>query len=281
MTAKSTGIIGVSTTTVTGTYKDLADFNFVVEGWVDALSGPQREYATGTRPGRLDTALLSTAPLYKPNEFTVTGAVCSDDPSYTMAALMADAQNLKGWCARVVALKVSTLSTAQFIRCYLTGAFVSHFDVPGKQKAVKVSLTFRALDPVWVSTTLTSNALTTSLTEQALGTAPVRPVITVTGNPSAFSLTYANSAGTTVQTLALASLTTSGATSLVIDMDALTVVQTVSGVAGSAVSKITTGDFFALDPADADTVTPTWPKVLYAATGSVSAVSCAYRKSYF
>jgi hypothetical protein len=282
MTAKATGIVSVSVTTTTGTYKDLADFNFAVDGWTDLLSGPQRTYATGSRPGRLDTALLATPALYKPNELTITGTVCSDSPSYAMSDLIADVQNLKGWCARTVALKVSTLNSAAFLSCSLTGAFVSHFDVPGKQRAAKVSLTFQALDPVWYSTTLTTNAITTSLTQQALGTAPVRPVITFTGAPSGLTLTYADSAGTTVQTLVLAGLTTSGATSLVVDMSAMTIVQTVSGTPASVVSKITSGDFFALDPKDADTVTPTWCKLVYSLSGgSVSAVACAYRKAWY
>jgi hypothetical protein len=275
-------IVSVSTSSVTGTYKDLADFGFVVEGWTDVLSGPAREYQTGTRPGRIDTVLLSTDPLYKPGEFRVFGTVCSRSPSYTLASLVSDVQNLKGWCARAVALKVETFTTSQFIQCKLTGAIVEHFDIPGVQLAAKVSLTFQALDPLWYATSATSNSVTTSLTEQALGTAPVRPVITFTGAPSGLTLTYADSTGTTVQTLTLAGLTTSGATATVVDMANLTVTQTISAVATDAISKITAGDFFALDPKDADTVTPTWCKLMYALSGgSVSAVSCSYRKSYY
>lgn len=277
----SRGLVSVSVTSVSGTYKDLADFNFAVDGWSDVLSGPLREYAEAPRPGRIDTVILSTDPAYRPAEMVVTGTVCSDSPSYTLASLLTDVQNLKGWCARAVAVKVETFTTSQFRQVKLTGATVTHFDIPGKQKAAKVSLTFRAHDPLWYSTSTTSNSLTTSLTEQSIGTAPVRPVITFTGAPGGLTLTYANSAGTTVQTLTLAALTTSGATQTVVDMANLTVIQTISGVATDAVSKITSGDFFALDPADSDTVTPTWCKVMYALSGgSVSAVTCAYRKAY-
>jgi hypothetical protein len=271
------GIVSVSVTTIGGSYKDLADFEFTAEGWSDMESGPVREYTEGTRPGRLDTALRSVDPLYKPRDVVVVGTVTGS----TFAAHMTALRALKGWAARCAYLKVSGLDSAVVMGCRLTGVSVESMGVPARTPASRVSLTFRAHDPLWYSTSETSNAITTSLTEQALGTAPVRPVITVTGNPSAFSLTYANSAGTTVQTLALAALATSGATQIVIDMSALTVVQTVSAVAASAVDKITTGDFFALDPADADTVTPTWCKLLYAATGTVSAVSCVYRKLYY
>lgn len=273
-----TGIVSVSVTTVSGTYKDLADFGLTVDGWGDAMSMPSREYPTGSRPGRIGGVKLATTALYKSKQIIITGTVTSD----TFAAHITAISALEGWCARAVALKVSGLDSARFLECNLVNATVTPLGIPAKTPASSVALTFEALESVlWQSTSTTTNSLTTSLTEQALGTAPVRPVITVTGNPSAFSLTYANSAGTTVQTLALAGLTTSGATSIVIDMNALTIVQTVSAVAASVIAKLTTGDFFALDPADADTVTPTWCKVSYAATGTVSAVSCAYRKSYY
>jgi hypothetical protein len=81
--------------------------------------------------------------------------------------------------------------------------------------------------------------------------------------------------------LSLAGLVTASATQIVIDMAAMTVVQTVSAVATNAIGKLTSGDFFALDPKDSDTVTPTWCKLLYTATGTVSAVACVYRKAYF
>jgi hypothetical protein len=272
-----TGIVSVSVTTVAGTYKDLADFGFTADGWGDAESGPLREYPEGTRPGRLDTALLSSSPLYKPRDVIISGTVIAT----TFAAHVTAMRGLKGWAARCVALKVSGLDSAVYMACRLVGVTAIPIGAPARTAASRVSLTFRAFDPLWYATSETSNALTTSLTEQALGTAPVRPIITVTGNPSAFALTYANSAGTTVQTLALAALETTGSTQLVIDMHALTVVQTINAVATNAVRRITTGDFFALDPVDADTVTPVWPKVLYAATGTVTAVGCVYRKAYY
>jgi len=272
------GIVSVSVTTTAGTYKDLADFGYTVDRWQDANSFPPREYTVGSRPGRIGAALLSADPLYEPREVVVSGTVTAD----TFAAHVSAIEALKGWCARAVALKVSALDGTRVLACSLVGATTQAVGIPGKTPASTVSLTFRAVeDPLWYATTVTSNSLTTSFTEQALGTAPVRPVITFTGAPSGLTLTYADSAGTTVQTMTLAALETSGATQTVVDMSALTVVQTISGVATNAISKITTGDFFALDPKDADTVTPTWPKLKYSATGSVSGVTCAYAKAYW
>ena len=271
-------IVSASVTTVTGTYKDLGDFGFTVESWTDALSGPARSFAPAEVPGRTDTTKLSTTPTIKPGQIVITGTVAGD----TMSAYLTNLRNLKGWLVRTVAIKVLALDANVFLEVDQTEAPVIHFGIPGLTPATRVSITFQALKPYWQSTTLEANAIGTSFSEQALGTAPVRPVITVTGNPSAITFTYANSGGTTVQLLTLSGLTTSGATQTVIDCANSTIVSTISGTPTDVIAKLDTStDFFALDPADADTVTPVWPKLKYSATGTVTAVSCSFRKSYW
>jgi phage-related protein len=271
-------IVGVSVTTVSGTYKDLADFSYTVEGWVDALSGPARSFTTASVPGRIETVKLAATPAVKPGQFQIVGTVTGD----TMAAYLANLRNLKGWAVRAVALKLLALDTTTFVEVDQTEAPVVAVGMP-VNLASRVTVTFDVLKPYWQAATATSNAVTTSFTEQPLGTAPVRPVVTFTGAPSGLTLTYADSAGVTVQTLTLAGLTTEGATQTVIDMDAMTVVQTISGVATDAIATLDNAtDFFALDPKDADTVTPIWPKLKYALSGgSVSGVTCAYRACYW
>jgi hypothetical protein len=268
----------VAVTTVAGTYKDLADFGYTVEGWVDALSGPTRSFATAPVPGRIETVKLSSAPAVKAGQFQIVGTVTGD----TMAGYLANLRNLKGWAVRAVAVKLLALDSTVFMEVDQADAPVVAVGMP-INLASRVTVTFDALKPYWQSTSLTSNALTTSFTEQALGTAPVRPVITFTGAPSGLTLTYADSAGTTVQTLTLAGLTTSGATQTAVDCYNSTVIQTISGVATDAISTLDNAtDFFALDPKDADTVTPTWPKLKYSLSGgSVSGVTCVYRKNYW
>lgn len=282
MSPLAPGLVSVSVTTTGGTYKDLADFNAIVENWPDLLSGPTREWLEAVRPGRIDTAELDNDPRYKPADFQIILTVYARTSGYTVASMLTDLRNLKGWMARCIAIKVDAIETAMFKACKCTDIKVEDVGVVGGTPAMRVVCAMHAKDPLWYSTSQTSNALTTSLTEQALGTAPVRPVIAFTGAPSGLTLTYADSAGATVQTLTLAGLETTGATQTVVDMDALTVVQTISAVAANAVDTITSGDFFALDPDDADTVTPTWCKVKYALSGgSVSGVTCVYRKAYY
>lgn len=273
-------IVSASVTTVTGTYKDLADFGFTVEGWVDALSGPSRTFPTAPVPGRLETVKLSTAPAIKPGQFQIIGTVTGD----TMSEYLTNLRNLKGWAVRAVALKILALDSSVFIEVDQAEAPVVSVGMP-TNFAGGVTLTFDALKPYWQAASATSNTITTSFSAQALGTAPVRPVITVTGNPSVVTLTYANSGGTTVQTLTLTGLTTSGATQTVIDCANSTVVTTVSSVATDMIAKLDTAtDFFALDPVDGDysnTASPAHPQLKYSATGTVTNVACVYRAGYW
>lgn len=272
-------IVSASVTTVTGTYKDLADFGFTVETWTDALSGPARSFALGTVPGRLDTVKLATDAAVKPGQIVITGTVAGD----TMSAYLTNLRNVKGWAVDTVALKFLALDANVFVEVDQTEAPVIHIGIPGLTPATRLSITFQSLKPYWQSTSVTSNALSTSLTEQALGTAPVFPVITFTGAPSGLTLTYADSAGTTLKTLTLAGLTTVGATQTVVDCAASTVIQTISGDATDAIDKLVEpSDFFSLRPKDSDRVTPTWCKLKYSLSGgSVSGVTCAYRKAYW
>jgi len=277
MRARS-GIVSAAVGSVTATYKDLADFGFTVESWTDALSGPARSFSTAAVPGRLETVKLAPDPAVKPGQIIVNGTVTGD----TISDYLTNLRNLKGWAVRAVALKLLALDAATFVEVDQTEAPVVHLGIPGLTPATRVSITFQALKPYWQSTTLTSNTLTTGLTEQALGTAPVRPVIRFTGAPTGLTLTYADYLNTTVGTLTLSGLD-AGATYTEIDMDVMSVVQMISGVLTNAIDTLDNAtDFFALDPKDADTVTPTWPKLKYAlAGGSVSGVTCSYRKGWY
>lgn len=286
MSGLAAGLVSVSVTTLGGSYKDLADFNLVVDTWPDVLSGPLREYAQADRPGRIGSVLLSTDATYKPAQFQITGTVYARTSSYSYAAMLTDLRNLKGWVARCAAVKVSGIDSTMVRSCKLTGFTSQDIGIVGSSPAMRVSMTFEGVDPLWYAASATSNDLTTSLTEQALGTAPVWPVITFTGAPSGLTLTYADSAGATVQTLTLAGITTSGATQTVVDCNLSRVVTTISSVETDMISTLDTAtDFFALDPKDGDysnTASPSHPQLKYALSGgSVSGVTCAYQKAYY
>lgn len=277
------GLVSLSVTTGTGTYKDLADFNLVVENWPDLLTGVFREFAQAARPGRIDTASLSNDPTYKPAQFQIVGTVFARSSGWGMPSMLTDLRNLKGWCARATALKVSALDTSMFRNCKCVGFTAKDLGVVGSTPAMSVTMSFEGLDPLWYDTTLTTNNLTTSLSEQPLGTAPSFPIIRFTGAPAGLTLTYADSTGATVQTLTLADLETSGAAYTEIDMGRSSVVQSIGSVVVNAMRRLDpTTHFFALDPQHADVVTPTWCQLKYALDGgSVSGVTCSYRKRWY
>lgn len=274
-----TGIVSVSTSSVTGTYKDLADFGFVVDAHPDVFAWPSLTRPTAQIPGQLASVPLATRPTGALREFRVGGTVVGA----TLAAALANARNLIGWCARAVAVKTAH-DASTFLQVALGNVTAEPLlPLAGSLFGVAVTLTFQATtDPLWRATSLTTNNLTTALTEQALGTAPVAPVIRLTGALTDPTITYADSSGTTVTTLAL-TLTLPGASDYVeIDSAARTVVKSVSSVLSDAIDTISGGDFPVLDPADSDTVTPVWCQLKYAiGGGSVSAATAAYRKAYY
>lgn len=275
MTAKTRNIVLVSATTVTGTYKDLADFNFEVLRVRGPFSQRQATYPEAAMPGRLDGVLLSTRPTGRPREIIVEGTVLSS----STANLTTNIRDLSGWCARAVALQ-TIHDSSTFLEVKQVSCEVEVYDPVGKQKAARVTLTFRATKPLWYHTT--ASAVTfTSNTAMPLGTAPVGPVIRITGTLTNPTVTLKDSTGATVTTLGL-TITQVGASDYVeIDCARQTIIRVVSAVESNAIATLTSGYFFELDPANADTVTPTWPSLSVAyGSGSGTAVS-TFRRAYF
>ena len=271
------GIASLSVTTVTGTYKDVADLGFTVDSWADALSGPTRSFPTAPVPGRVDSVKLSSTPTLKPGQFQLAGTVTGD----TMATYLANLRAVKGWAVRAVAFKLNALDANVFVEVDQSEAPVMSIGMP-VNLAARVTITFDALKPYWQSTTLTSNNLTTSYTEQALGEAPSRPVIRLTGALTNPTVSYADSSGTLVMSIGLTIALAGAGDYVEIDCQNSTVVKSVSSVVSDAAGTLSAGDFFALDPRDADMATPTYCKVKYAITaGSVSSATCTYRKHYW
>ena len=160
---------------------------------------------------------------------------------------------------------------ARFIR-YTVGAFAEN--PYGGQPYVEVTLEFVADDPVWKDVSASSYALSSSDTETPLGSLPSYGVIELTGANSP-TITYKDQAGNTVSTLALSYTWASGETYRV-DLALQTIDKVVSGVRTNAISVYSTGEFFALDPADGVASTSSWPTVAVSTgTGTIY-----YRRSW-
>jgi hypothetical protein len=270
-----TGLVSVSTTTITGTYKDLADFHFAVDA---PTPFAERRVLTpsSSMSGRLSSAALGTRPTGRPRDTRIVGTVISS----SAANRLSDVRNLVGWCARAVALQTH-LDANTFLQVdELTEASSEDLPPTAGRYPARVTLSFMSLDPLWYATSQSAVTFTTD-TAMALGTAPVAPVIRITGTLADPTITLKDHSGATVTTLGL-TITQAGASDYVeIDCGAQTIVRSVSSVLSDAISTLSSGYFFELDPADADTVTPTWPSLSIAyGSGSGTAVS-TYRKAYF
>lgn len=160
---------------------------------------------------------------------------------------------------------------ARFIR-YTVGAFSEN--PYGGQPYVEVTLEFVADDPVWKDRNASSYGLTSSDTEIPLGSLPNYGVIELTGANSP-TVTYKSHTGSTVATLGLSYTWASGETYRV-DLGLQTIDKVVSGVRTNAISVYSTGDFFDLDPVDADASTSSWP-TLSVSTGTATFY---YRRSW-
>jgi len=276
MRARS-GIVSVAVTSVTGTYKDVADFSFTVESWTDALSGPARTFATANVPGNVETVKLSTSPTVKPGEIQIVGTVTGA----TKAAMLTSLRQLKGWAVRAVALKLLALDANTFVEVDQVGAPVVHFSPNGVHPAARVTLTFQALKPYWQSTSLSAVTFTGSATDMPIGEAPSRPVIRLTGAYTNPTVTYKNSAGSTVGSFTLTVTLANAAHYVEIDCARRTIVHN-TGSDADGIALLTAGDFIALDPADADTLTPDWGTLAYTVTaGTVSSATATYRANYW
>jgi phage-related protein len=275
MATYSAGIASVSVTTVTGTYKDLNDFGFIVRTIRGVFDGRVANYPTAELPGRLDTAVLDTSATGSPRDVVVEGTV----EAATIAALTTAIRDLTGWCARAVALK-TVHDTASFLQVKQVTVSTTPPDMQGIVTAHPVTITFRAFDPLWYSTSLSAVSFSAA-TAMPLGTAPSKPVIRVTGAYTNPTITLKNSSAVTVGTMVFTVVLANAAHYIEIDCANRTIVHnTGSNADGSAL--LTSGNFLTLDPSDADTTVPTWPTLEAAVSaGSISSATSTFRKSYF
>jgi phage-related protein len=137
-------------------------------------------------------------------------------------------------------------------------AFVERIPAPAqfitRHKRLSLSVIFP--DPRRYQLSANAEGFSGSATDMPMGTAPVWPSISIAGAATDPLLTYKHDDGTTLATMDF-TITLGGGATLVIDMDAKTIIENPGGI--NRMSNLTAGDFFALDPNDGDFVTSDWP----------------------
>jgi hypothetical protein len=274
------GLLSVSATTETGTYKDLRDFGFVLERPIGVFSSPVVSYASAQLPGVLAGIRLHSTPTGSARSFSIEGNVVAT----SAATLTSRLRDLTGWCARAVAVK-SVHDSSTFLRVRQASVTVDPiYPIAGPDYAARVIIEFEAVDGLWYATSTTTATFTGGAASTALGTAISYPVVRVTGALTNPTITVKDSSGATVATMGLTVVLANAAHYVEIDMTPATgrTIVKHTGSLSTAEDLLTSGDFFGFDPANADTVTPTWGTIEVAVTaGSVSAATAIYRKAYY
>jgi phage-related protein len=240
---------------------DLAAYGLIVRevsGWRD---GGDQKWRSATVLGRDGAVLLDPRPEVSPRDITIQGSVRAPNPSA-----------LVGVWDQIVALLYRNEVTIKLIddTTRTLAVRMTKAELQGRppqflSRFADVTLTMTALDPYWTGASVTTGVTTN--TALALGTAPSRPVVTLTSatNPT---LTYRNAAGATVTTLSL-----TGSGNYVIDCDAMTITKS----AVNAIADLSGGDFLLLDPKDGDFVAGSWPTL--SVTGATASIT--YTKRYY
>ena len=240
-----------------------------VSGWIDA---PELQYAAITVPGRPGQLIINPTPDVAPIRYIARGIVEGTD----VATCRANVDKLKALFASVSGIAVGFLDQpGRAVTAYCT-----HFAHPvvaaqmiSRKIAVEIGLV--AFDPYEYDTAAQNIALTAAAANLALGTGPVRPVITITGASVNPVFTLKNSAGTVIGSLAL-TITTVAGDSLVIDCAKCTI--RLNGV--NRLNALTGGDFFTLDVvAQGVFGSSSWPTLTVAGLGTGTAAA-VYKKAW-
>jgi phage-related protein len=279
MAISAPGLVSVSVTTVTGTYKDLNDFGLIVGATPDVFSGPTRQWANGEMPGVMRAVRLNSLPTGGVSSVTVEGLVVAT----SLANLTSQIRNLKGWCASAVALKTFHDANTYLAVSAVRSTVSVNYPVKGPLYTASASIEFEAADPFWYDTSQTTVTFTGGATATALGSTDSYPVVRLTGAFTNPTITVKNSSGSTVATMVFTIVLANAAHYLEIDCNPVTgrTVVKHTGSLSAAEDTLTSGDFFGFLIANADRLTPTWGTIEASVTaGSISTATAIYRKRY-
>lgn len=266
---------------------DVSTLGYYVEqvgGW---LHGPSRQYPQMALPGRMGNVLASD-PSATARQVRLVGTIRT--AANTVAARMDAEKQLKALAYRgLVRLTVDDDVNAPLCIDGVceAGAIEPKGGHPTTMPATGVELQFTCPDPTWYDVQASIAWAGTSATAIPLGNAPasdsiVRIAAPVwSANVENPTITYSNAGGTTLGTMLFNGLTlTAGQDFLEVDLDRATATLSDAGVRSNAISLLTSGNFFALDPMDGDYVQSAWPRLKVTATAGTPSTTITYRKRW-
>lgn len=209
-------------------------------GWLDIAA---RTHPTVVRPGRAG-AYLSGQIQEQTRKVSLAGWIdAASDAAARSAVDGLRSLLLKAVPATIVLPDSATRQITAYLEAHVTDVGTGPVLI---QRTLKARLDLLLLDPYAYDITTTSVTLGAGVNRALLGTAPSFPVITINGAATNPTISLVRYDGTVLATLTLTITTIAGDT-LIIDMDKKTILKN----GASAISTISAGDFFAMDPATA------------------------------
>ena len=240
-----------------------------ISGWLD---DPARQFAAVSVPGRPGQLIVNPTPDVAVQRCVARGIIEGTD----VAACRANFDKVKalfGASAGVAVAFLDAPGRAVTAFCTRLSAAPGAAQMISRKIAVEIELV--AFDPYAYDTSTTNVAISAVAAALALGTAPLRPVLTITGAATNPVFTLKNSAAVTVGSLGL-TLTTVGGDSLVIDC----LKRTIRLNGTNRLDALSAGDFFSLDVTALGIFSSSsWPTLAVAGLGAGTAAA-AYKKAW-
>jgi phage-related protein len=236
--------------------------------WLDA---PSRTFQTIVIPGRAGVTPLAEA-TETLKTLTLKGVVQGETPSEARGNL----DKLK------VALRTGSVTVSLSDRpgVFIYVDFQSLTSIPSEAGSLiacklPVEITLQCADPFWYDTNFSSVSIASGTSSDiALGSGPVRPLLTLLGPSTNPAISLNDYLGTLYQEMIFNGLSLSTGDALVIDNDAMTIKK--NGT--NALLSLTAGDFIKIEASDvAYYDTSSWPTIGLTGGGTLSV---AYRKTW-
>lgn len=251
---------------------DLGVYPERVTVWGDA---PTREYPTVAIPGRMGV-VFAADPVVPPRTLRIA---CLVQPAaLTLAARRAAEDGLKLLASRGL-IKIIYDDGVTAPRT-IDGVCLACTVTPRRHPVVSLvsdaELTVLCPDPTWADVTGQVIGFSTTATAIPLGTSVSGGLVRIaapawSANVQNLVLGYYTAGGVLVGSMTFTITLTAGTDFLEIDLDRATVTKSLSGTVTNAITTLTAGDFFALDPTDGDPLAGSYPLLkVTASTGTPS-----------
>lgn len=261
----------------------LASLGVYVQRLEQYTAAPAREYATVAIPGR-QGVVFAGDPVTAARTLTITASVATSANTVAARATAEDALKAALYRALIKVVVDDDVNAPRQIDGVCTSVAITTRAHPVSAVVSDVTATVLCPDPTWADVTGQIIAFGTTASAIPLGTAPSGGIVRITpfGTTNVVdpTLSYLNAAGVTIAALAFTGTLTAGTEYLEIDLDRATVVEVSSGTSSNAISWLTSGDFFGLDPMDGDPLNGSYPQLKVTATSGTPTATITYTKRW-